>query len=109
MTIIIPREIKIGTHTYTIEFDPNLVADEAKWGLVHYRLGKILISPEHGKSHINITLLHEIIHIVDRLYRCNLDEDNIDRLAQGLGEFMFNNLEITFDWSKIRNENAEAI
>ncbi len=49
----------------------------------------------------NQTLLHEVIHIVDRVYVCRMDEDDLERLSNGLSELLFDNLGIELDWSEI--------
>ena len=50
----------------------------------------------------NQTLLHEVFHIISESFRCSLDEDTVERLANGMGEFLFDNLGIEFDWGDIK-------
>ena len=101
VSIIIPEIIKLGAHSYRLSFDPHLWQDEDKSGLTHHRLQEINIELAVPPSNRDETLLHEVLHIIDLLYRCRLNEDDIERLAQGLADFLFNNLEITLDWSNI--------
>lgn len=99
--IKVPREIKIAIHPAKILFRRNILADENLIGHSHRRRQEISIDPIMPPSERNVTLLHEVGHNIDRVYHLNIDDDTIDRIAQGYGEFFFNNLGIELDWSLI--------
>ena len=100
MKVKIPKEIKIGTLDYTITLDPYIWKEDAQKGQVNYMKLTIKLDPQIPESQRSLTLIHEVIHIVCDNYNVHLDEDDVDRLAHGIGEFLFNNLDIEFDWSE---------
>ena len=101
MKVKVPKQIKIATHPCQIFFKSNLLIDENKFGYAHRRLQRICIEPSSPISVKNVTLLHEILHYIDDIYHINIDDNTIDRIAQGCAEFLFNNLDIELDWTDI--------
>ncbi len=101
MKIKLPKQIRIGAHTYTIRLNPDIHTDDRELGCVRHYHQLIEISPFTADSEKDECLLHEINHIIDRNYNQHLTEDNIDCMAQGMTELLRNNLEIEFDWSDI--------
>ena len=75
MKIKVPREIHLASHKYTVKFDPHMRHDEACYGQVNHRRQEINIETSVPPSTRNQTLLHEVIHVVDRVYVCRMDED----------------------------------
>ncbi|MDP1615041.1 MAG: hypothetical protein Q8L68_04520 [Methylococcales bacterium] len=108
MKVKLPSEVRIGTHTFKIRFDPHLFSDENKYGLINYRAQEINIWSEAPLSTKNEALLHEIIHLSQHVYRVEISDQDIDRVAETIGEFLFNNLGIEFDWSCI-SENVDKV
>ena len=104
MKVKVPKKIKIATHLYDVKYDLHLRHDEACYGQVNHRNQIISIETSVPPSIRNQTLLHEVIHIVDKTYVCRMDEDDLERLSNGLSEFLFDNLGIEFDWSLIRED-----
>ena len=102
MKIKIPSSIKLGVYPYKIRFKPNLKVDEGFHGAIQRRTEEINIEPTISKPMRDVTLLHEVGHHIDLIYECGLSEENISRFANGMAEFLFNNLEIEFDWSDIK-------
>lgn len=102
MQVKIPPKIKIGTHTYTIEFDPHLHTDEKAFGQINYRTQKIRIWAEAPQSIKDQSFLHEVIHLAEHIYRVTITDEDIDRIAQCICDLLINNLEIEFDWSEIK-------
>ncbi len=102
MKVKIPQKIKISTHEYSIGYETHLSEDEGFRGVCNHRTQAIKIDPTLPPSRRDQTLLHEIGHIVSKVYVMDENEDNIDRLAQGYAELLFNNLGIEFDWSDIK-------
>ena len=103
MKVKIPNTIKIATHSYKVVFDANLRHDEASYGQVNHREQIIRLEASIPPSLRDQTLIHEIVHIVDRVYVCRMDEDDLERLSNGIAELLFNNLGVEFDWSFISN------
>ena len=101
MKVKVPKEIKIATHPYKVAYDSHLRHDEACYGQVNHRNQKINIELSVPLSVKNQTLIHEIVHIVDKVYVCRMDEDDLERISNGMAELLFNNLNIEFDWSEI--------
>ena len=101
MRIKVPREIKMASHKYTVKFDPHMRHDEACYGQVNHRRQEINIETSVPPSTRNQTLLHEVLHIIDNVYVCGMDEGDLERLSSGLSEFFFNNLGVELDWGDI--------
>lgn len=101
MKVKVPREIKIATHTYRIAFDPHMRHDEACYGQVNHREQVVNIESSVPPSQRDQTLIHEIVHIVDKVYVCRMDEDDLERISNGIAELLFNNLGIEFVWDDI--------
>jgi len=100
----VPKRIKIGTHTFTVKFDPHLHSDDKDYGLINYRTQEIKIWTEAPSSIQNEALLHEIIHLSQHVYRVELSDADIDRVAETIAEFLFNNLHLEFNWSDIEGK-----
>ena len=101
MKIKVPREVKIGTHTFKVKLNPHLQTDEKNYGDINYRTEEIRIWADAPLSLRNEVLLHEIIHLAQHIYRVEISDPDIDRVAETIGQFLFNNLQIRFDWSDI--------
>ena len=102
MRVKIPREIKIATHSYRVEFNPLLWHEESLKGMANHIKQVIQIDPVLAHSQKTVTLLHEINHVINDTFRCKLDEDEIDKMAQGQAEFL-DCLGIELDWSEIED------
>ena len=101
MKVRVSKEVKIGTHTFKIRFDPHLFSDENKYGQINYRTEEINIWADAPISTKNEALLHEIIHLSQHVYRVELSDQDIDRVAETIGEFLFNCLGLEFVWDDI--------
>ncbi len=101
MKVKIPREINIGTYKYIVKLDSNL-PDFGLLGQCQTDDGIIKLSPEQNINVRNVSLLHEVTHAIKDVFRFDADDDTVDRIAHGMAEFLFNNLEIEFDWSLIQ-------
>ena len=107
MKVKIPPKIKVSIGDYEIFYQPHLSIDESQCGQVWFRKNLIRIDPCFPANEQFVTLIHEVLHIVDRFYKCHLEEDNVDRIARGISEFLVNNLGIEYDWSDIREIKEE--
>jgi len=97
MNIKIPNKIKIATYEYTVFYVPNLEYDHKLLAQCLTDKQQIKIAPKNKKVQ-NVSFLHEICHAISDVYGCGLTEENTDRMAHGIAELLFNNLEIEFDW-----------
>ena len=102
MKVKVPRQIKLGTHLFDIIFSDTVRSDEGLAGLTHHRKQIIEIEKVQPLSQKAVILLHEVLHIIDRQYGCELEERNVDRVAQGIAEFLMENLGIEFDWQDVK-------
>jgi len=96
----IPKEIKIGAFPYKVGFVPNLLVTESRMGECNHVQLKIGIDPIIPDITKASTLIHEVLHLIDRNSKCDLGEDNMERIANGMTEFLYNNLDIEFGWSE---------
>jgi len=102
MKIKIPKQIKIGIHAYRVEFNSLLWHEEALKGCANHLKQVIQLDPALAESQKCVTFLHETIHVINDNYRCKLDDDEVDRIAQGFAELLQDNFGIEFDWSLIK-------
>jgi hypothetical protein len=100
--IKVPQVVGISTHKYRVGYKRHLSEDEGYRGVCNHRTQTIEIEPTLPPSRKDQTFLHEVGHLIRKVYVMNEDEDNIDRAAQGYAELLFNNLGIQFDWSNIK-------
>lgn len=100
MKVKIPQSVKIGNFNYKIKFTEHLKIDENWRGSCNQRTGLIEIDPIGGDS-MNRTFVHEVIHMIDFNYGCDLNEDTASRIAHGIAEFIFDNLGIELEWDDI--------
>ena len=96
----IPKEIKIGIYPYKIDLVPNLKLNKGSWGTTNHTEKTIVLDSGLPPLELNQTLIHEVVHIISENFRCLLDEDNVERLANGIGELLFDNLNIEFNWDE---------
>ncbi len=103
MKVKISRKIQIGAHTYLVKRQANLIVDDNRDALAHHRLGFIGVDSALKGTQRDEAFLHEINEIINRVWGCHLEHDNMDRLAEGHLVFL-QQLGIEFDWSDISNE-----
>ena len=98
----IPNQIIIGCHKYNLYFS-NVIDADGHDGTTQHRLQQIWLAPKLAESRRYTALLHEVLHLICNTYCVRvLNESEIDALSEGLGQFLLGNLEIKFDWSKIK-------
>lgn len=102
MKVNVPQKIKIGAYDYRVVYTPDLVYDYKLLGQSLADKQLIKIEPNTTQQTNDVTLGHEIIHAISEIYNCDLDEKNIDRLAQGWIAVLRDSFGIEFDWSEIK-------
>ena len=105
--IKIPPKITIGCHTYKLfrAGDEELVGFD---GTAAHRAELLYIAKSLPITRQNTAFVHECLHTIIRVWDIKelMGEDAegvINRLDEGLGELLFNNLGIEFDWSDIKD------
>ena len=98
-TIKVPKQVQIGGHIYRIALSAD-IKDSDCHAAVNHRLLAILVSTDRPESQKIEGLGHEIIHIINNIYGCDLEERQIDGLGQGLFQ-VFSQVGLTLDWSDI--------
>ncbi len=102
MKIKVPQKIKIGLCELAVKCNQHLRDDEGYAGITNFRTSEIQVLPQLVPRRKDATLLHELIHVFEDMYHFRLSEDDNWRIAEGMLEFMVNNLGIEFDWSEIK-------
>ena len=102
MKVKIPKEIRIGTHTYTLKFTPHIHSDDARYASCNHRTQTIEFWSEAPPSITNESLIHEVLHIAELCYRIDVSDADIDRIANVVMELLENSLGIEFSWEGIK-------
>lgn len=98
--IKIPSKITIGSHEVELIFD-GFQEDKGFRGTYSNRNHTILLSPTIHPQHLRITFLHELIHLICDVDDMNPPEQDVSRLSESLGDFLFRCLDLEFDFSEI--------
>ncbi len=105
MKIKIKPQTKVASNPYKIVFNPYLHYDEGFVGSLAHRKQIIEIEPNLAPSRKIETLIHEGLHIVNDVYRCGLNEDDVCRMGEGITDFIMNTFEdLEFDWSEVKEK-----
>ena len=100
--VVVPNEIQIGCHKYSILFDKALT-DANVYGRRNPMLLSIRLSPDNQPSQNLVSLLHEFLHCISDHYCSDkVDEGLIDGLAEGLAQIV-QNMGIELDFSNIKH------
>jgi hypothetical protein len=81
-------KLKILTYEYEVISEPGYSENRdgsntpRNVGYIDYKRQTIKTDPEHGED--EQTLFHEIMHAADRFWYCNLTEEQVERLSEGL-------------------------
>ncbi len=103
MKVKIPREVKYLTHKYQVRFDSTALNSMGVSGVTRHIYQDILLDKDHmSKSETDQIFLHEYIHIIERHTGMRLEDNDIERISEGLAELLFSTLGIEFDWSDIK-------
>jgi hypothetical protein len=95
----VPKQLVIGPHEYSVEFDHDIRMSDGHNGQISYRKKYIKLDPAEGQSERQIILLHEVLHGISDVFRVGLSEEDNDRVATGLVMFLRDNFgaEFTFN------------
>jgi len=91
----LPKVIKIGGHVFEVKRVKRCEDDADGF----YDLTKQLITiDEENRKYEGQVLLHEVLHAIDYVYNnAILTEEQVERLSQGLYDFLRNN---KIEWRK---------
>jgi len=103
MKIKVPSQIQFGSHTYKI-FLKDIFDDDSDGDALHLEQ-EILIRAKIPSSRKASVLIHEVIHIVSRVFPTQLGERDVDCLGEGLSQFLFSDLGIELGWSGIKTKS----
>lgn len=100
----VPNEIQIGCHQFGVfQKDKTIPEDD---GNINYLLQDLKIRDNLPLSRKNVTFLHEGIHLINIIFSCDLREETVEKLSEGLGQLLFSNMGIELDWSGIPTKTA---
>ena len=100
MIVKIPSKVKCGAYTYRLRLIKDLVITADRVGEYRPHDAEIVIDEAIHPQQKGVTLIHEYLHAVNTVHSLHLDDDTIDRLAQGFMEFL-QCLGIELDWQNI--------
>ena len=107
MIVKVPKEVKVGLHTYKVWFDER--EDDGDYhGSTLHRKREILLNPKLHPQQLRVTLLHEVVHALCAAYSLKLQEGDVDVLGEALGTFLFSVLDLDFDFSDIPVRKVEG-
>ena len=93
----IPKSIKVGGRTYTIEFKKNLWRETGFKGHIIFDTQQIEMDDSLGSADLSTIFFHETIHAIDRIWGNNdLSESETNFLAEGLFQVL-SDMGITFE------------
>lgn len=97
----IPDKLKVAGHYYKIIFDDNGLSKKQLVGHSSNDFKEIKLCRYYkskrarAKSEVEETLMHEIIHVIDRHYNNDsLSEKAVDRLSNGLYQVLKDNFKL---------------
>ena len=103
VSVKVPPTIKIGCHTYRVRLVKDL-EDSGSDAEVNHKKETISIDPTTPLVRRNVSLIHEALHIISRVYHIDLGgEGVVGALSEGLGEFLLTNLGLEFNWEGVDN------
>lgn len=83
--MVIPEKVKVLYKEYSIEQQENLHdGPDELYGQIRYMEEKIYLHPSASEEQQKATLIHELIHGVDEIYRIGLKEGQVERLGNAL-------------------------
>ncbi len=101
--IKVPKKIKMLTHSYKIRFDTKDLISRQNCALTrHFYQDIMLDNSTLPPSELGQVFLHEVLHTIERHFSIKSEDGDIDRMAEGLAVFLFDNLKIELDWSDIK-------
>jgi Zn-dependent peptidase ImmA (M78 family) len=83
--VTIPKKVRVLFKEYTIEEQINLHDEEGElYGQIDFLQEKILLNAEASEEAKKATLIHEIVHALDEMYKIGLEEEQVEKLGNAL-------------------------
>ena len=80
----LPPSVQVGPFRYEVNAD--IAMPEGMFGESDHRQRSIALASERRPEEQSVTLLHEIVHAVDDVFKAGLDERQVDVLSSGLAQ-----------------------
>ena len=74
----IPKQLKIGGHVYKVVLKKGPISDSDEQGYVDDEKGEIVLRSNVPKSHLETSLIHEILHCLNSV----MNHELIDSLSE---------------------------
>lgn len=84
----IPETFQIFAQPFSVEYTSDLARDEDKFGWLNLEQGKIAIDGATTDYVKEVTLLHELIHIMEETAGLSLEEFQVDIMAKVLHQYL---------------------
>jgi Zn-dependent peptidase ImmA (M78 family) len=84
MSTLRDRVVDVMGKKYKIRFLRDAYFEESECGVIEFDKMEILINSEKGTPHQKDTILHEIVHAIDRDLDLHLNENQVRHLSCGL-------------------------
>jgi CII-binding regulator of phage lambda lysogenization HflD len=99
----VPKQSKVGAREYKVLIENDLVQNQGNRGETRYHKQEIVLDSRLSQEQRIVTFIHERLHTIEEHFcgRVNLSEEIISGLAEGLYQFLKEDLGIEFDWSEI--------
>lgn len=98
----IPEKIRILYKTYDIKQVENLHDGENDlYGQIHYLSEEIYLNISASEKQKEATLIHEVIHGLDEIYRIGLDEEQVEKLGSAFYMLIQDNPEVFREGSDV--------
>ena len=95
--MVILEKVRILYKEYKIEQEGNL---HDIYGQIHYLDEKILLNSDSSEEQKKATLIHELIHGMDEMYKMGLSEEQVEKLGNAFYMMLRDNLDM-FEGSDI--------
>ena len=95
--MVILEKVRILYKEYKIEQEGNL---HDLYGQIHYLDEKILLNSDSSEEQKKATLIHELIHGMDEMYKMGLSEEQVEKLGNAFYMMLRDNLDM-FEGSDI--------
>lgn len=91
----IPEKVKILYKTYEVTGEENLHDEKTDlYGQIRYIEEVIALNNASSDEQKKATLIHEVLHGIDEMYRVGLEEEQIEKLGNAIYMFIKDNPEM---------------
>jgi hypothetical protein len=85
--------VKVGPFTYTVQSSSDKESDgfdSPMWGDIKHTMLRIRIDRDSPENHKMVAVFHELLHAVNFVWKCDLDEAQTHRITNGMVEALQN-------------------